>query len=100
MLNPAVKEYIEGYIQLEEIELYALKAVAKGDADEFQQRLAIEVIVNKFSRTHDLTYVEGSFDGTAFLGGRSFVGQLILKCINVPIGKLKEELQNARTSGN
>ena len=66
----------------------ALKAVWAGEATPEQQKLTLHVIVNKFSRTHDLLYVAGSFDQTAILNGRSFVGQKILKYLNLPVGKL------------
>ncbi len=75
----------------------ALQAVYQGVADEHQQRLALYVIINKFSRVHDLAYVPGSFDESAFLSGRGFVGAKILKYINLPIGKLEEETSNVHT---
>ena len=67
----------------------AIKAVYAGNATEHQQRLCLEVIVNTFSRAHDLLIVPGSPDGTGILNGRAFVGQKILKYLNLPVGKLK-----------
>lgn len=78
-------------LQVEQItkrEATALKALATGEATEVQQKLALYVIVNKFARAQDLLYVPGSFDETAILNGRAFVGQQILKYINIPVGKL------------
>lgn len=69
----------------------AIKALYAGEATPEEQQLALKVIVNKFSRTHDLLYVPGSFDGSAFLNGRAYVGQKILKYLNLPVGKLKDE---------
>lgn len=69
----------------------ALQSLHKGEANEYQQRLALRVIVNKFARAHDLLYVPGSFDQSSFLAGRGFVGQKILKYLNVPIGKLEDD---------
>lgn len=82
---------------LEEDEVYAIRELYKGTATEYQQRLALRVIVNKLCRSHDLLYVPGSFDETALLNGRAFVGQAILKILNVPIGKLlnKQEGEKA-----
>ncbi len=40
----------------------ALKALNKGEANAYQQKLSLSIIVNKFSRAHDLLYVPGSFD--------------------------------------
>lgn len=69
----------------------AIKALNSGQATEHQQRLALSVIVNKFSRAQDLLYIPNSQDETAFLNGRGFVGQKILKIISQPIGKLINE---------
>lgn len=69
----------------------ALKELHKGTADEYQQRLALSVIVNKFSRAHDVLFIPGSSDQSVFLNGRAFVGQKILKYLNIPVGKLNEE---------
>lgn len=75
-------------------EVLALKAVYDGTANDGQQRLALKVIVNNFSRAQDLLYIPESFDETAFLNGRAYVGQRILKYINIPVGKLKEDTGN------
>ena len=75
-------------------EVQAIKALAKGEADEHEQMLALAVIVNKFARAQEMLYIPGSFDETAFLEGRGFVGQQILKHINVPIGQLKSIIDN------
>jgi len=79
---------------LDKHEHAALKALHKGDASEHQQRLALHVIVNKLSRAHDVLFIPGSSDESAFLSGRAFVGQKILKYLNVPIGKLKQQEEN------
>jgi hypothetical protein len=70
-------------------EVRAIKAMFAGEAAPGQQRLALQVIVNKFSRAQDMLFVPGSQDQTAFLNGRGFVGMQILKMIKVPIGKLQ-----------
>jgi hypothetical protein len=77
---------------LTETEHAALKAVYAGEATPGQQRLTLQVITNKFARSHDLLYIPGSFDGSAFMNGRAFVGQKILKYLNLPIGKLPDEV--------
>lgn len=71
-------------------ELIALRAVYNGEANPYQQRLALYLITNVFSRAQDVLYIPGSFDQTAFLNGRAFVGQQILKYIKIPVGKLDE----------
>lgn len=71
-------------------EVVAIQALHRGEATAYQQKLALKVIVNDFCRAHDALYIPGSFDQTAFLNGRAFVGQRILKFINIPVGKLDD----------
>ena len=73
-------------------EIVALQDLNEGIATVYQQKLALMVIVNKFARAQDLLYIPDSFDQTALLNGRAFVGQQILKYINIPVGKLDEIL--------
>ena len=80
---------------LDKEDIIALKAVHDGEANAHQQRLALYVITNIFSRAQDALYIPGSFDQTAFLNGRAFVGQQILKHINIPVGKLDELFKDA-----
>ncbi|QDP61495.1 MAG: hypothetical protein Unbinned8596contig1000_8 [Prokaryotic dsDNA virus sp.] len=68
----------------------AIKSVWRGDATEYQQRLALKTIVNKLCRADDLLYVPNSFDETAFLQGRGFVGKRIMKVLNQPLEKLED----------
>ena len=73
----------------------AIKNLSKGIATEHQQRLALKFIINSVSRAQDLLYIPGStFDETAFLNGRAFVGQNILKLLNVPIGTYEDKAEN------
>lgn len=74
---------------LTEDEQRSIKAVWRGDATEYQQKITIKVIVNKLCRADDLLYIPGSFDETAFLQGRSFVAKRILKVINQPLEKIE-----------
>lgn len=76
----------------------AIRALRDGDADSYQQKLALKVIVNKFSRSHDGLYIPDSFDQSSFLSGRAFVGQKILKYLNIPVGKLQEEEQDGENT--
>ena len=74
-------------LPLNKTEHEALRNVYRGEATEHQQKLAMAVIVKKFAHTHSLPYVEGSFDQTAFLSGRAYVGALILETINKPVSE-------------
>ena len=74
--------------RLDEDEVIALKALYAGEADSWQQRLALSVITGKFCRSHDILFVPGEPDQTAFMNGRAFPGMQILKVVKVPIGRL------------
>jgi len=65
----------------------SIRSLAAGDAEPHQQKEAIAVILKKFSRANDLLYIPGTFDETAFLNGRAFVGQQLLKYINLPVNE-------------
>lgn len=80
--------------ELDRQEIESIKALGAGEATEFQQRLALKVIVNKFCRSHDLLFVPGDTHQTAFLNGRAFPGMQILKILNVPISQLTGEPTN------
>lgn len=79
---------------LDDVEVTALHHLRDGTASPYEQKLALAVIVNKFSRAHDVLYVPGSFDESAFLSGRGFVGQQVLKHINLPVGKLQQKVSD------
>lgn len=63
----------------------ALKALAKGEANEGQQVLALSVIIKKFAQPQDLLYVKDSFDATAFVNGRAFVASRIRYYVKKPV---------------
>lgn len=54
----------------------------QGEATPDQQVLFLSVVLKKLSRAYDLTYIPGSFDESAFLAGRGFVGQQLIKLNN------------------
>lgn len=78
------------YRDITKDEAQALRAVNEGQANAYQQRLALYVITNVFARAQDVLYISGSPDDTAFLNGRAYVGQVILKYLKIPVGKLDE----------
>ena len=79
------------YDPLTKDEHIALKELYAGRATEYQQRLALKVIVNNFARSHDNCFIPDASDQSAFISGRAFVGQQILLHLNLPVGKLKQE---------
>lgn len=76
---------------LDKEDMVAIKAVAAGEGNEYQQKRVLHLIVKNFSRSTDLTYIPGSPGGSTFLAGRAFVGHQLLKYINVPIEELSNE---------
>ena len=71
--------------KLEKREHVALKALARGEATPDQQTLVLDIIVKKFARAFEMSYIPGSSDASAFRAGRGFVGQKITKYINQPV---------------
>lgn len=59
----------------------AVKAVWAGEANPGQQRMAMNVIIDKVSMTDRLAYQVGSFDMTAFLSGRAWNGKAIRRIL-------------------
>lgn len=80
--------------QPDKIEHEALKNLSVGTATEHQQKLALKYIVDSLSRAHDLLYIPNSFDETAFINGRAFVGQNIIRILKQPVGKYDTEAEN------
>jgi hypothetical protein len=71
-------------------EATAIQLCWAGQANPGQQRLALSVIIDKLSMADHLAYTQGSFDGSAFLAGRAFVGKLIRKVIRATIGAITQ----------
>jgi len=69
-------------------EASAFKKLMDGTAESHQQQAALRYLVDVLCRPHDMLYLPGEPEATAFLNGRAFVGQKILKMIKVPIGRL------------
>ena len=69
---------------LDEQEKRAIKALWAGEATPSQQKLGLQVIIDKYSMADFLPYQPGSFDETAMLTGRSFVGKAIRRTIKDP----------------
>jgi hypothetical protein len=67
-------------------EASAIKLVWEGKATPHQQRMALESIIDRLAMADHISYTQGSFDGSAFLAGRAFVGKLIRTILRKPIG--------------
>ena len=69
--------------ELTDQEKYSLKAVWAGEATPGQQRQAMNVVIDKLSMADFLPYQAGSFDETAFLNGRIFVGKAMRRILKL-----------------
>lgn len=71
--------------------VFALQAMAKGHANEGQQKIALDYLINEVCRTYDVSFRPDDKGGereTAFAEGRRFVGMQIEKIIRNPFDKL------------
>lgn len=87
-------------VPYDDIDVAALKALAAGVANEGQQKRALRWIVETAAHTYDLSYRPGP-DGdrdTAFAEGSRFVGQQVVKLINMPAKPAQEEPDARSTS--
>ena len=73
------------------VEHAAIKACLAGSADAAQARMAMEVIVQKICRTHDLAYIPESERDSAFMSGRQFVGYTVLSFLKKAVPEEKRD---------
>ncbi len=67
----------------EPADAYALQAVARGVANEAQQKRALDWIIRS-AGTYDATFYVGQQDATDFAQGSRHVGLQIVKLVNLP----------------
>lgn len=67
-----------------------IQALARGDADERQQKHALVVIVEKLAGTYEHTFVPGAPDQSDFLQGRRDVGLQIVKLLKIDLALVKD----------
>lgn len=69
-------------------EVLALQALATGTANEDQQKIALNYIVEKLARTYDLSYCPGPEGDreTAMAEGRRFVGLQLITLLKINVG--------------
>lgn len=75
-------EYIEA-------DVVALKALQAGTADADQQKRVLDWIINKACATYDFPYRPVSDRDTNLALGRMFVGQQIVKLLNMNVSLLR-----------
>jgi hypothetical protein len=71
-----------------EADLYALRAVSRGDATPDQQRRAMDFLIKAVCGTYDMPYRPGDPHDTAFACGKQWVGQAIVWFLNSAPTKL------------
>ncbi len=79
-----------GYVKAD---VAALQACKRGDATADQQMRAFDFIVGDVCGRHDMSFRPGP-DGdreTTFAEGRRFVCNTIVKLVNLPLSKIKED---------
>jgi hypothetical protein len=69
----------------------AIKAVAAGTANEHQQRKAMQWIINDLCGTYDMSYRPDSERDTTFAEGKRFVGNQLVKEINISMEILRRK---------
>ncbi len=65
-----------------EAEVQAIRALHRGEADERQQRMALEFLLRAFG-THDISFRPGDALSTAFAEGKRFAGTTIVWMLKV-----------------
>ena len=80
--------------ELSKTEIYAIQKLEEGTADAYNQTVALQAILKKICRVYDTHFIPDSPNQTAFLEGRGFCGQQILKYMRLDpqvINKLGED---------
>jgi hypothetical protein len=87
----APRDASKGIVALpkEEADIYAIRAVAQGVANDIQQKRAIECIINEIAGTYDMTFDETNGKLQDFREGTRHVGRVIVNTINVSMDVIK-----------
>lgn len=67
----------------EDADVYAVRAVAAGNASEGQQKRFLDLVINRLCGTYDLSYRPDSDRDTAFAEGKRFVGLQLVKLMKI-----------------
>lgn len=70
---------------------FAIKALAKGTANESQQKRAVDFIINRLCGTFDLSFRPDAPRVTDFAEGKRHVGLQLVKLINLPVAMIKKD---------
>lgn len=72
--------------------VYAVKALVAGNANDEQQKIALNWIINNCCGAYDLEF-RADDRSSAFAGGKRFVGLQIIKLVNMT-GRVIETLED------
>lgn len=61
----------------------AIKALARGEADANQQRVALQFIIEEVCKTYDMSYHPGSDRDTTFAEGKRHVGNTLILTMKI-----------------
>lgn len=64
--------------------VYAVQHLARGSANEAQQKMALDFIVNRLCGTYDSTHFPDNPSDRDFANGKRHVGLQLVKLINMP----------------
>lgn len=78
-------------VAYEKDDVYALQALARGEASEAQQKRCLDLIVNGIACAFDVTFRPESERVTNFAAGKAFVGQQIDKILRLNPAKMKDK---------
>lgn len=73
----------------------AVKALARGDATNDQQRRALDWIIKDAASTYDEPFVPGNPDISDYLCGRRSVGLQIVKLLNIDLARIEQAKRDA-----
>ena len=72
----------------ESADVIAWQAIQRGDADEFQQRRALKWLIEEAAGTYEFQFYPSDRE-TSFGLGRAFVGQQVVKMLNLDTTKMQ-----------
>lgn len=77
--------------------VYALKAIAKGEADAEQQKLVMKSLMD-ITGYYDLSYRPDSDRDTSFAEGKRFIGAQLAKMVNLTGDVIEKSKQRKKQS--
>ena len=79
------------FIPADDVDGYAIQALAKGEASEDQQRRAFSCIVKELCGTYDMTFDPESPRMSDFNEGKRAVGRSLVGLLTLNIGMVSEK---------